>query len=400
MRILVVAMSNSVHTARWLSQVADRGWDIHLFPSIDAWIDVHPDIRNITLHHSGCRPVAPSAAGVRFRGVSAFRRAADVYRRRVSRNDVPGYRARQLARLVDRVRPDVVHSLEIQHAGYLTFAARRLCRKPFPPWIVTNWGSDIYLFGRLAEHEPRIREVLSACDYYSCECQRDVCLAKEYGLRGKVLPVFPNTGGFDLAAVAALRRPGPASARRTVVLKGYQHWAGRALVGLRALERCADALSGYDVAVYSATPDVAIAAELMGKETGVPVRIVPWETSHREILALHGRSRISVGLSIGDAISTSFLEAIVMGSFPVQSWTACADEWIEDGRTGLLVPPEDPEIVERALRRALSDDGLVDRAAEENARLAAERLDRAVLKPLAASIYTTVAEERGIRDGG
>ena len=39
------------------------------------------------------------------------------------------------------------------------------------------------------------------------------------------------------------------------------------------------------------------------------------------------------------------------------------------------------------------------RAAEENARLAAERLDRAVLKPLAVSIYTTVAGERGIRDG-
>ncbi|MGE5189532.1 MAG: glycosyltransferase, partial [Gemmatimonadota bacterium] len=108
---------------------------------------------------------------------------------------------------------------------------------------------------------------------------------------------------------------------------------------------------------------------------------------------------ISVGLSISDAISTSLLESIVMGSFPVQSWTACADEWIEDGRTGLLVPPEDPEIVEKALRRALSDDGLVDRAAGENARLAAERLDRAVLKPLAVSIYTTVAEERGIRDG-
>ncbi|MGE5189468.1 MAG: glycosyltransferase, partial [Gemmatimonadota bacterium] len=331
MRLLIVAMANSIHTARWLSQVADRGWDIHLFPSIDDWIDVHPDIRGVTLHHSGCRRVAPNAAGVRFRGVSAFRRAADVYRRRVSRSDVPGYRARQLARLIDRIRPDVVHSLEIQHAGYLTIEARRLCRKPFPAWIATNWGSDIYLFGRLAAHEPRIREVLGACDYYSCECRRDVCLAKEYGLKGKVLPVFPNTGGFDLDAVAALRRPGPVSARRTIVLKGYQHWAGRALVGLRALERCADALSGYDVAVYSATPDVAIAAELMGKETGIPVRIVPKETPHREILALHGRARISVGLSISDAISTSLLESIVMGSFPVQSWTACADEWIEDG---------------------------------------------------------------------
>ena len=399
MRILIVAMANSIHTARWLSQIADRGWDVHLFPSTDSFQDVHPEIGGVTLHHTGWRRRRPSEGGVVFRGVSFRRRAEDIVRRRILERPDPDGPARRLARVIGAVRPDIVHAMEIQHAGYLACAARKLLGGAFPPWIVTNWGSDIYLFGRLAAHEPRIREVLGACDYYSCECQRDVCLAKEYGLKGRVLPVFPNTGGFDLDAARSLRAPGPVSARRTIVLKGYQGWAGRALVGLRAIERCADALSGYQVAVHSATPDVAIAAELTGKQAGIPVRIVPKETPHREILALHGRARISVGLSISDAISTSFLEAIVMGSFPVQSWTACADEWIDDGRTGLLVPPEDPEVVEKALRRALSDDALVDRAAEENARLAAERLDRAVLKPLAVGLYTTVAGERGIRDG-
>jgi len=399
MRLLVVAMSNSVHTARWLSQVADQGWDIHLFPSIDEWIDVHPDFRNLTLYHSGCRPVGPNASGVRFRGVSVFRRAAEVYRRRVSRSDVPGYRARQLARVIDRIRPDVVHSLEIQHAGYLTLEAKRLCRKPFPPWIATNWGSDIYLFGRLDAHEPLIRGVLAECGYYSCECRRDVCLARAFGFRGTVLPVFPNSGGFDLDLAARLVRPGPVSARRLVMLKGYQSFAGRALVGIRALERCADLLksAGYEVAVYSAAPEVAIAAELFSKSTGVPVRIVPKETPHAEILALHGQARASLGLSISDAISTSLLEALVMGSFPVQSFTACADEWIEDGVTGLLVPPDDPDVVEAALRRALTDDGLVDGAAVKNGLLAAERLDRRLLKPMAVGIYRTVAQEAGGR---
>lgn len=396
MRILVVAMSNSIHTARWLSQIEDQGWDIHLYPSIDNWIDVHPEIRNLTLHHSGCRPVRPTASGVRFRGVSVFRRATDLYRRRVAQNDVPGYRARQLARLIDRIRPDIVHSLEIQHAGYLTHEAKRLCRKPFPSWIVTNWGSDIYLFGRLDAHEPLIRGVLSECGYYSCECRRDVCLAKAFGFRGTVLPVFPNGGGFDLDLAARLRQPGPVSARRLVVVKGYQHWAGRALVAVRALERCADLLkgAGYAAAFYSATPDVAVAAELFSKATGVPVRIVPKESSHEEILALHGSARVSLGVSISDAISTSLLEALVMGSFPVQSSTACADEWIEEGVTGLLVPPDDPDVIEAALRRALTDDALVDGAAAKNGQVAAERLDRRLLKPMAVGFYRTVADER------
>jgi glycosyltransferase involved in cell wall biosynthesis len=86
-----------------------------------------------------------------------------------------------------------------------------------------------------------------------------------------------------------------------------------------------------------------------------------------------------------------------MGAFPVQSWTACADEWIEDGRTGLLVPPDDPEAVEAAIRKALTEDGLVDGAAEENLRTAALRLDRERIRPMAVGIYTQVVAGGGGR---
>jgi hypothetical protein len=40
-----------------------------------------------------------------------------------------------------------------------------------------------------------------------------------------------------------------------------------------------------------------------------------------EILKLHGRPRISISLSISDAISRSVLEAMVMGAFPIQRMT-------------------------------------------------------------------------------
>jgi glycosyltransferase involved in cell wall biosynthesis len=152
-------------------------------------------------------------------------------------------------------------------------------------------------------------------------------------------------------------------------------------------------LGGYDVAIYLASHEVRIAAELFERNTGIPVRIIPERTRHQEILKLHGRSRISIGLSISDAISTSLLEAMVMGSFPIQSCTSCADEWIQDGETGILVPPEDPEVVETAIRRAITDDGLVNDAAEKNFRIAKERLDRNKLKEMAIGLYRRVEKE-------
>ncbi|MBC8389929.1 MAG: hypothetical protein H8E13_18030 [Actinobacteria bacterium] len=49
MRILIVAMAGSIHTARWIRQINDQGWDIHLFPT-DSFTAVHPDIKNVRVH--------------------------------------------------------------------------------------------------------------------------------------------------------------------------------------------------------------------------------------------------------------------------------------------------------------------------------------------------------------
>lgn len=397
MRILFVAMSDSIHTVHWINQIADREWDLHLFSSVDYGF-LHPEMRNITVYHSVYVCQKEKDISVKLRGLPLFYNPFAVLARKALSKYFPRYRAVQLGRLIDKLKPDIIHSLEIQHAGYLLFESRKFTKNKFPVSIVTNWGSDIYLFGRLSEHEPKIRAVLESSDYYSCECKRDVELVRKYGFKGKVLPVFPNTGGFDFAKISLLRQPGKVSDRRLIMLKGYQTWAGRALVGIRALERCADILSGYEVVIYSSgeSQDVAIAAELFSKSTGIPVIIIPKKTPHNDILRLHGRARLSIGLSISDAISTSFLEAIVMGSFPIQSCTSCADEWIVDGSTGILVPPEDPDVVEAAIRRALTDNDLVDQAAGENLQLCKTQLDKNLLKSKAIELYLSVAQKKGV----
>ena len=292
MRILIVAMPESIHTARWIAQIEDQGWDVHLFPSIDCGY-VHPGIRNITVYHSFYDGGGTKKENsVKSKGCRLYYEPFAVLARKILNKFFPEYRDVQLQRLIKKLKPDIIHSLEFQHSAYLTLEAKNNSRKSFPPWIVTNWGSDIYLFGRLAEHEPKIRDVLSACDYYSCECRRDVGLAKDYGFKGEVLPVFPNTGGFNLETVPSLRSMGKVSERPIIMLKGYQGWAGRALVGLRALERCADILAGYEIVIYSVSKEVLIAAELFSKSTGVQTTIIPKETPHHEILKLHGKARI------------------------------------------------------------------------------------------------------------
>ena len=386
-RILFVAMSSSVHTARWIRQLSDQGWDIHLFPSIDAG-STHEELAGVTVHHSVYARLRNSTETgncyhglyVRFKSLAWLARFALLQL-------FPSYRVWQLNRLIKRLQPDLINSMEIQHAGYLVEQVRSTWKDGFPKWWVTNWGSDIYLFGRLEEHRRRIQSILANCDFYSCECVRDVGLAKSLGFCGTVMPVMPNTGGFGLERIRHIRDKVRTADRRTIMLKGYQNWAGRALVGLRALERCADVLVGYTVVVYSANQDVLLAARLFSEKSGVKISIIESDVSHEQILSAHGAARISIGLSIGDAISTSLLEAMVMGSFPIQSNTACADEWLENGVTGLLVSPEDPEVIESAIRRVVADDSLVNSAADANWQTAVARLSKIHLTKKAVAMY-------------
>jgi glycosyltransferase involved in cell wall biosynthesis len=395
MRILIVAMSDSVHTARWISQINDQGWDIHLFPSIDIGL-IHPDLRNVKVHHSFYKKQNSDDKSITFYGIHVRYKSLALLGRKFLERYFPNYHIIQLKRVIEKIKPDVIHSMEIQRAGYLTLEVKKRFKRQFPPWIVTNWGSDIYLFGRLADHKPKIVEVLEGCEYYSCECNRDVDLARSFGFKGEVLSVSPNTGGFNLELIENLKQPGRVSKRKSIILKGYQNWAGRSLVGIRALERCAEALMDYEILIYSASNDVEIRAEILSELSGISIKIIPLHTPHKEMLKMFGKSRIFIGLSISDAISTSFLEAITMGCFPIQSWTSCANEWIEDGKTGILVPPEDPDVIEKAIRLAISDNDLVDKASEINLQTVKDRLDQSMLKPKVIEFYKTVFHENCI----
>mgnify|MGYP001167113815 CR=1 FL=1 len=452
MRILFVTLPQNQHSVRHINTLSSQGWDIHVFPAYD--VDVSPYFRNITAYHiTDARPpdLHPSVRIVPYyrthahtddghptqsiksrirlsvrNGIATFRQR---FNRRYRRNpkvrqivaatkrllgirganpvavsssvnanpQISVNRADWLARVIHDIEPDLIHAQTIFTSGYLMVEARRIFLekypdKPFPKWIIGNWGLDIHFFQHAPSQIGRIKEVLETADYYTCECERDVRLARDLGFKGVTLPVMPIGGGFDIERLKRMRQRGPISRRRLIMIKGYQNLVGRSLTAFRALELCADVLKGYRIAVYLLPNEYYPLMEVISHKTGVPIDIIP-ESPHDTILKLHGQARISIGLSVSDAISTSMLEAIIMGSFPIQSYTACADEWIVDGQTGLLVDPEDPNSVAQALRTALLDDKLVDEAAEINLQTAERRLDRRQLDQQLIEMYRSLVSD-------
>jgi hypothetical protein len=301
-----------------------------------------------------------------------------------------------LAKLVERLQPDLVHAMEMQRAGYLTLEARgESDALRARPWLYTCWGNDVYHFGRQAEHEPLVRRVLQSCDFFLADCQRDSRLARQYGFTGVDFGPLPGGGGFEIASMQRFNS-GPPSRRKTIAVKGYQSdmWGGRALIALQALKMCADSLQGYQIVVYSAHEKKVREAAQHLSNTGARVSILS-QSNHEEMVKLMGRSRLALALSTTDGTPNTMLEAMIMGAFPIQSDTVSTGEWINDGQNGFLVPPEDPEYIAEAIRRALSDDDLVDQSAEVNGVLTRAKVDASVIQPRVIMMYEQVANWKG-----
>jgi len=386
--ILFVAFPFSIHTARWLSQLRGTGWEVHLFSSVNNY-RLHPEISGITYHvnffdvpgeiNTANRYRSPQFNGIQFLNSPLLKK---IIRKVIT---IIGWRktkADQLRKLIFFIKPDIIHSMETQHAGYILKEVQKKYSREFPFWIHSNWGIDLHFYGKLASHVMPIRETLSAIDVLIVEGNRDAVLARQYGFKG-VLKTFPcGGGGFKIPDLPVSQT----STRKKILVKGTQDMVRRGLVALRALERCADCLADFEIYLYSSNEITQAAAELFYSQTGKKINILN-EISHNEMLVLNKEARINICINKSDGLPNSMLEAMMMGTFPIQSNTSIAEEWITHGQTGMLVPAEDPEMIERAIREALTNDALVDNAAPVNRARIIESLNYDKIRMATVALY-------------
>lgn len=284
---------------------------------------------------------------------------------------------------IRRFKPDFVHSLEFQGAGYLSLRAFGSIGGAAPNWIVTNWGSDIYWFERFPQHRKKIIQILSKADRYSAECVRDVELAIKLGFRGHVLPVLPNAGGFSDEILS--RNLLGFESRKVIAVKGYHGWAGRAKVALGAIGQMADELSDYEVIVFSADRDVAKLARKISKQTGMTITCHrKKKLTHDQVLEILATAVVYIGVSRTDGISTSMLEAMALGAIPIQTSSACCSEWFDE--TGVAIDEISTTAVQMAIRRGISlaKDPI---NIQQNRHTVKQRAEEECIKKMALTFY-------------
>lgn len=375
MKILFVAFPFSIHTARWINQLAGEGMELHLYSSHRGAVP-HTQLSAEVVFH-------PNGTSVNKKRSLLTKIVEKIITKKIQSPE------EELSELIKTLRPDVIHSMESQHAGYLVSAVKAgFNGAEFPFWIHSNWGIDLHFFGQLQAHTMPLRNMLAGIDLLLLEGHRDEVLARQHGYAKQVL-TFPSVGGgFQIPALAYTL---PAE-RKIILVKGTQDIVRRGLCAIRALERCAPLLSGYKIIMYSSCTETKIAAELFKGNTGIEISVLESSTQ-KEMLALNAGARISLCTNLSDGLPNAMLEAMMTGAFPIQSDTCISEGWVEDGKTGFLVPPEDPDIIAQKIKEALTNDCLVNEAAAINTALIKSRLAYDQIKTQVISMYQSISSK-------
>lgn len=382
MKILMLSIF-APHFFNWAEQLKDSGHEVY-------WLDIFDSNTEM-----GQIDFVEQIIGWRYRwdypGRYFLKKNAPAFTRLINI-----FNERDLQKMFDKklreIKPDVVHSFVM----YLASSPIREVMKQHPniKWVYSSWGSDLYFYRNRERELREMKQTLPELDYMFSDCHRDYEIALVNGFSGEFLGVFPGRGGYDFRLTDSLMMS--FGERKNILVKGYQGLHGRCIPVLKALWNIKEEIEtkGYKVIVFGTDKEV--------REYVANSPLKNWEKlqvfgnlPHLKVMRLMGASFLYVGNSHSDGTPNTLLEAIILGTFPVQSNPGGAtEELIEHRKNGLLI--EDPEnfnAIAELLMEAIDNSELRRNAVAWNLERIKPELERGRIRQKVLNAYQKIEEE-------
>jgi hypothetical protein len=384
MKILFVC-HQYIHTTRWINQLKNTEHEIYVFDCLD--MPIHKKLQWTNFITDWSKRKLPKIIGEYF----LKKKTPRFFEKIESLLKVTA--SEKLIELIKEIKPDLVHSLEMQSQTYHVLKARQ---KIEFKWAYFSWGSDIYFYQHQKYHRKIMQKVFSKLDYLFVDNTRDIELAKNLGFKNEIGGVFPAGGGYTLALEEYQQFIKPINQRSLILIKGYHHWAGRAIQVLEALEFIIEEIGSFDIYVYSAHDIVIEKIKELNKKFNLEIEYSSRtnQIPQKELLEKFGNAKIAIGNSISDGIPNTLIEAIISGAFPIQSNPGnVTEDYIIDGDNGLLINnPEDSKEIAKLIKIALTNNELLVTAFEKNQKKTKE-LEYQLIKDKVLDRYRAIENQ-------
>lgn len=318
MKICLLGSASDIHVQRWAGFFIKRGHEVQI----------------ISLH-------AGAVEGAKVHHVPWWPRVKQV-----------GYPAAlpRIRRLVKRISPDVLHSHYAISYGVLGALTG------FRPHVIGAWGSDILI----APGASKLRwavlvRALRRADLITSLSGQITRMLIERGVPGEKIETMPF--GVDTQLFRA-RGCSDGDPDVDVICTRRLDNLYNVAVLLRALPKII-AHHPNLVCVLAGDGPQKETLKTLAHTLGIEkqLRWLGW-LSPAELAIWLRRAKVYVSPSLSDGTSTALTEAMACGCFPVVSDIVANHPWVENGRTGLLFPPSDPEALGKCLLEALESETL------------------------------------------
>ena len=392
-RILFIGLGENTHTHSWMDLLEGAHFNIRLFSMPTGSPPDDWTVRTYVTSYHGPRtktstrtPLYPSM------GVPRFLKRQTA--RLLGMRDVESLAGRWLAKILREWQPNIVHTLGIEQGGeFFLQIRRRYGLDHIGEWVLqTRGGSDLALTHLDPERRKQLVDILGSCNQLISDNEDNFRIARELGVRedqlAKIAPV-PGTGGVDVEGLKQ-KWHGPTSGRRIIVCpKAYDSPWGKVLPIFEALKMVWDQIEPCQIHLLSMTHESRMwfwsLPEKIRRSCVQRERV-----SRSEVLELLPKARVMLAPTLVDGIPNSLYEAMACGAFPILSPIETILPVVKNEENVLFGRNLYPHEIAGALARAMTDDLLVDAAAQRNLELVRRVANRDVIRPLVIAFYESL----------
>lgn len=323
MILLFIADGRSIHTQRWAEYFAERGHEVHL-------ITYDPMDRSIP-------------------GVTEYvltSRTKNLYLSFLPRHIA-------IKRLVNQIRPDIIHAHFIAKYGF------HLPDLKFHPSIVSAWGDDILILpkkSRLIAYYTK--KVLNSVDLiYAVSHNIGDHIVHDFSIPDHKVRYFPFGIDTDLFSPSPGAYPGSSPTIEVFSNRGFFPVYDNATL-VRGFALAYEKNPALRLTLKGEGPLEQEVRDLVQSLNISDVVTFTKKTAYSDVPNDYRRAHIFITTSISDGTPVSLLEAMASSLPCIATTIGGIPEWIEDKKTGLLIPPGSSDAVAQALL-ALAGDPLL-----------------------------------------
>ena len=385
-------MPFSIHMCRWINNFQDENYDIHIYSSMPYVSDLYNEFKGVTFHVN-LYFVEDFVNDVKYVPVDIFgyikfktKKANNLFSKIVRFFGFESNIDKGLIKTFKKIKPDIVHSMESQNAGYLVSNnySKLIYNKTFK-WVHSVWGIDFEHYINNNQHLFMLKNMLLNIEHLIVEGKRDVDFAKGLGYE-KNISILQCTGGYTPEEINKYILKN--EVRKFILLKGQNKYPRMALLGLIAILKAERVLidNNIDLIIHSIDDELESIVNRIKSKARFKIKILK-HISRNEFLVLNLNSLISITINDSDGMPNSMLDAMLCGAFPIQSDRSCATDIIKNGINGFLVNPYDVDDISNKINIACNSNSLLKNAAKINQAIISDKFNWQNYKIIINNIY-------------